>query len=57
MKTTNIELIAEQIGEDVADAKATGNYKLFYERMEASLADLEFEVSKFGGKLQRGETE
>ena len=49
--TTNIDLIAEQIGADVADAVATKDYQLFYERMVASLQDLESYVDKLNTEL------
>jgi hypothetical protein len=48
---TNIDQIAEQIGEDIADATATGDTQLLYERMIANLESLEFEVDRMAGKL------
>lgn len=49
--TSNIDLIAEQIGADIADAKATGEYHLLYERMIANLEDLESYTDKMARDL------
>ena len=54
---TNLDLIAEQIGADIADAKATGDYQLLYERMEASLEDLAFHIDKMASKLLHADKE
>jgi hypothetical protein len=48
---TNIDLIAEQIGADIADATATGDHFLLYERMIANLEDLAFHTDRMAGKL------
>lgn len=48
---TNLELIAEQIGADIADAKATGDYQLLYERMITNIEDLDSYTDKMAGKL------
>jgi hypothetical protein len=54
---TTLDLIAEQIGADIADAKATDDYQLLHERMVANLEDLEFHIDKMAGKLLRTEKE
>ena len=54
---TTLDLIAEQIGADIADAKATGDYQLLHERMVANLEDLEFSIDKMAGKLICAEKE
>jgi hypothetical protein len=48
---TSIDQVGEQIGADVADAKATGDYQLLHERMVANLESLEFCLDKMAGKL------
>jgi hypothetical protein len=48
---TNIDLIAEQIGADIADATATGDHFLLYERMVANLESLEGYVDKMARDL------
>jgi hypothetical protein len=48
---TSIDQLGEQIGADVADAKATGDYQLLYERMIANLEDLAFHTDRMAGKL------
>ena len=48
---TTLDLIAEQIGADIADAKATGDYQMLHERMIANLEDLTFHTDKMAGKL------
>jgi hypothetical protein len=55
--TTNLELIAEQIGADTADAKATGDYQLLYERMITNIEDLASYTDKMAGKLLYAEKE
>jgi hypothetical protein len=47
-----IEQMGEQIGEDTADASATKDYQLFYDRMMANLENLEFALDKMAGKLK-----
>jgi hypothetical protein len=54
---TNLELIAEQIGADIADAKATGDYQLLYERMTTNIEDLASYTDKMAGKLLCAEKE
>jgi hypothetical protein len=54
---TTLDSIAEQIGADIADAKATGDYQLLHERMVANLEDLEFHIDKMAGKLLCAEKE
>jgi hypothetical protein len=48
---TSIDQVGEQIGADVADAKATGDYQLLHERMMANLEDLAFHTDRMAGKL------
>ena len=48
---TNIDQIAEQIGEDIADATATGDHFLLYERMISNLESLESYVDKMARDL------
>lgn len=48
---TNIELIAEQIGADLADATASGDHFLLYERMVSNLEDLQSYVDKMARDL------
>ena len=55
--TTNLELIAEQIGADTADAKATGDYQLLYERMITNIEGLASYTDKMAGKLLYAEKE
>jgi hypothetical protein len=55
--TTNLDLIAEQIGADIADAKATGDYQLLYERMVANIEDLASYTDKMAGKLLHADKE
>ena len=50
-RLTALEQTAEQIGADLADAVATHDYHLLYERMIANIESLEFEVDCLGGKL------
>jgi hypothetical protein len=54
---TNLELIAEQIGADIADAKATGDYQLLYERMITNVEDLASYTDKMAGNLLCAEKE
>ena len=54
---STLDLIAEQIGADIADAKATGDYQLLHERMVANLEDLGFQTDKMAGKLLRAPKE
>ena len=54
---TNLELIAEQIGADIADAKSTGDYQLLYERMITNIEDLDSYTDKMAGKLLCAEKE
>jgi hypothetical protein len=55
--TTTLDLIAEQIGADIADAKATGDYQLLYERMVANIEDLTSYTDKMAGKLLHADKE